>query len=143
MVKEVRFTVYGDPVPKARPRVYGNHGVTPQKTKIQEQKIALVYKSQYHDAKFEKDVPLKIVVDMFMRIPKSTSEKNRKLMIAGKIRPIKKRCDSDNGTKLVMDSLNGVAYYDDSQVVDERGRKFYSDTPRTEIYIAEINTDEE
>ena len=137
-MNEVAFTVFGDPVPKARPRVYGGHGVTPERTKIQEQKIALVYKSKYHGFKFEKGVPLRMVVDLYLKIPKSTSKSMREKMLLGEIRPVKRIFDSDNGVKLAMDALNGVAYYDDAQVVEEIGRKFYSGEPRTEVYIAAI-----
>ena len=40
--------------------------------------------------------------------------------------------------KVIADSLNQVAYKDDTQIVDAQCRKFYSDTPRVEIIIKEI-----
>ena len=137
-MKEVRFTVYGDPVPKARPRVYGNRGVTPQKTKIQEQKIALVYKSQYHDAKFEKDVPLRMVVNFYIGVSKSETKLRQEKMIAGEILPTKRTGDVENLAKLVMDALNGVGYYDDAQIVELVAKRRYSRTPRTECFISSI-----
>ena len=57
-------------------------------------------------------------------------------MIEHLIRPTKK-VDSDNCIKIVADSLNKVAYYDDAQIVDCQFRKFYSDTPRVVITIQE------
>ena len=58
-------------------------------------------------------------------------------MVAGDIRPTKKP-DFDNVTKAVCDALNGVAYDDDSQIVDAMARKFYSEQPRIEVIIKGI-----
>jgi Holliday junction resolvase RusA-like endonuclease len=58
-------------------------------------------------------------------------------MVEGKIRHTKK-CDADNLAKSILDALNGIAYYDDSQVCELLVRKYYSDNPRVEILISEI-----
>ena len=71
MVKEVNIIVYGDPVPKARPRVVNGHAYTPQKTSIHEQKIGLVYKSKYHGDMFEAGKPLAVEADFYMKIPRN------------------------------------------------------------------------
>lgn len=135
---EVRFTAYGNPCAKERPRVANNHAYTPRKTKEQEEKIAWMYKSVYRSFKFPKGVPLKIEVDMYLAIPASETKKAKDAMRSGKIRPVKRIIDTDNGVKLVMDALNGVAYEDDSQIVEIVGRKFYSDVPRTEVCITRL-----
>ena len=36
--------------------------------------------------------------------------------------PMKRRIDLDNSIKIILDCLNGIAYVDDSQVVDIRAR---------------------
>lgn len=145
-----RFVVYGKPVPKERARTVTNitgrgqkitHSYTPEKTANQEFNIAMVYKSIYHGARFGEGVPLRLNVDCFMSIPDSTSKRDRTAMIAGEIRPTKKVLDVDNALKCVADALNGVAYHDDSQIVEMSVRKFYSEEPRTEIFLARI-TDE-
>lgn len=38
-------------------------------------------------------------------------------MLAGEIRPTKKP-DMDNVVKIIADSLNNLAYYDDTQIVE-------------------------
>lgn len=38
----------------------------------------------------------------------------------------------------VYDALNGVAWYDDNAIVDTQVRKFYSDTPRVEVFIRAV-----
>ena len=44
----------------------------------------------------------------------------------------------DNIGKLINDSLNGLAYTDDRQIVEEKIEKFYSDRPRVEVQIEGI-----
>ncbi len=47
-----------------------------------------------------------------------------------------RRCDWDNLGKLVSDALNGVCWFDDSQVVDARVVKLIDrERPRTEVTV--------
>jgi Holliday junction resolvase RusA-like endonuclease len=69
-------------------------------------------------------------------MPASASKKKQQSMLHGGIRPTKKP-DCDNIAKAVLDALNGIAYYDDSQVVTVTVEKLYSDTPRVEVEITE------
>lgn len=140
-MKEVRFTVHGDPVPKARPRVVNGHAYTPWKTSIHEKKIGLVYRSEYHEDMFEIGKPLAVEADFYMQIPKRTSKKKSALMMNDEIRPTVKP-DVDNLLKTVLDALLKIAYADDNQVVELLGRKHYSEEPRTEIRIKEISREE-
>lgn len=59
-------------------------------------------------------------------------------MVSGNIRPTHKP-DFDNVTKAVCDALNGIAYSDDSQIVDAMERKFYSEQPRIEVIIRQAS----
>lgn len=144
---EVRFTVYGEPVSKERPRTvrekdrYGRktvHTYTPSKTKNQEETIGWVYKSTYKDRKFMKGEALSVAIDFFIGIPKNCSPQDQKLMEERKILPADRK-DIDNMEKTVLDGLNKVAYEDDSQIVELTGRKFYSVKPRTEITIKKVD----
>ncbi len=76
-------------------------------------------------------------MDIYRQIPKSTSKKRRKLKNERVIRPIVKP-DIDNYTKGILDSLNGIVWKDDSQVVSLIANKYYSDNPRVEIQIKEV-----
>lgn len=148
----VRFTVFGDPVSKQRPRTVRNkkgygqtavHTYTPSKTKNQEEKIALVYRSIYGDFRFEKDVPLMMVCKFYFKIPgtlngKYVNKVMREKMIMGEIRPLNK-WDTDNLIKTVADGGNGVIYEDDSQIVEMVASKYWSDEPRTEIFVARLD----
>jgi Holliday junction resolvase RusA-like endonuclease len=79
-------------------------------------------------------VPLSMMIRAYYGVPKSVSAKKREAMISGKSRPTKKP-DMDNIIKVVADALNGIAYYDDSQIVDCRVAKVWSDEPRVEVVI--------
>ncbi|MFL8231041.1 RusA family crossover junction endodeoxyribonuclease, partial [Clostridioides difficile] len=57
--------------------------------------------------------------------------------VEGLIRPNKKP-DLDNIIKSVADSLNGIAYKDDSQIVEVVSKKYYSDRPRVEVELEDI-----
>ena len=118
-VNEIWLVVDGRPRAKQRPRFGKNQVYTPKATVVQESKIALAYRSVYHRHQFERGVPLRMVVDTYLGIPRSVSKRDREKMIAGEIRPVKRVLDADNALKLVADALNGVAYYDDAHSEDQ------------------------
>ena len=65
---------------------------------------------------------------------KAGPNKQGKGKLSGAIRPTKKP-DIDNIVKIVLDSLNGVAYIDDSQVVALLVEKHYAEKPCVEIIL--------
>ena len=131
----IKLIIPGPPCAKQRPKVYGRHAVTPEKTVNYETLVKQLYIVEHHNKKLEG--PLKMTVTAFFEIPKSQSEKNKRLMRMGQIRPTKKP-DWDNIGKIVSDALNGLAYHDDSGIVDADVHKWYSDNPRVEVEIQEI-----
>lgn len=139
----IQFTVLGEPTGKGRPKfsTFNGHAMayTPQKTVNYENLVKLSYQQQCGREKpYEKDVPLRTEITAFFPIPKSVSMKRKKMMIEGKIRPTKKP-DTDNIVKACLDALNGIAYYDDSQVSELSIGKYYSDNPRVIIKIDTIS----
>lgn len=137
----VKFEVLGTPVGKSRPKfsTVNGHAVayTPAKTASYETLVRLSYQQQIGAFMFNKDKPLRAIIRAFFPIPKSASKKKREQMEAGKIRHTKK-CDADNIAKACLDALNGIAFYDDSQVCELIISKFYGDTPKVEIIIDEV-----
>jgi len=95
-----------------------------------------MYQKASPGRRFPDGAMLDLRVIAFYAIPASVSQKRRRAMIAGEVRPTKTP-DADNILKAVADSLNKIAYHDDSQVVDTQIRKFYSGRPRLEITIQE------
>lgn len=130
--KVILFKIPGEPVAKGRPRVtrWGTH--TPEKTVNYETLVKEMYAITYGQTMLEGE--LDIEIKLYFQIPKSTSKKKQELMEQGKIRPTK-RPDLDNCMKTITDALNGIAYKDDSQIVDAAVRKYYSRTPRAEVCI--------
>lgn len=149
---KIAFTVFGEPVSKQRPRTVRNkvgygqsavHTYTPSKTREQEKLIAEVYECFYRGQKFEKEVPLLMSCKFFMKIPRTLNGKyvNKNMMekmLSGEIRPTCKN-DIDNLVKTVADAGNGVIYEDDSQIVEVVASKYWSEHPRTEIYITRLD----
>lgn len=138
---KVKFTVWGEPKGKGRPRFsrVGNYTktYTPSETVSYENLVKVEYCNQCRNARFETGEMLDMRVFAYYSIPKSTSKKKRRLMLDKVIRPTKKP-DMDNIIKIIADSLNNIAYHDDSQIVDTMVRKFYSENPRVEITIQNI-----
>jgi Holliday junction resolvase RusA-like endonuclease len=82
---------------------------------------------------------LEVYITAFFPIPKSTSKKNRALMLEDKLLPTKKP-DSDNIAKVICDALNGVAYGDDTQIVKLVVNKRYTaEEPKVIVYIDKFN----
>lgn len=75
-------------------------------------------------------------ITAYYGIPKSASKRTRADMLSRYIRPAKKP-DLDNVAKIVLDSLNGLAYKDDAAVVELVAEKYYSETPRVEVRLEE------
>lgn len=131
------FTIPGKPCGKQRPRFGNGRTYTPEKTVNYENLVRLCFRQAYPNAEpISAGVQVTAVIEAYFQIPKSTSKKRRNDMFADVIRPTSKP-DTDNIAKICLDALNGLAYHDDSQVVDCTVEKFYSDTPRVEIWIKE------
>lgn len=135
---KAKFTVLGEPNGKGRPRFSKATGrtYTPKETVSYENLVKTEYRLQCGQIRFGDDTMLDVRIFAYYSIPKSASKKKRAAMMANQIRPTKKP-DFDNIGKVVCDSLNGIAYRDDSHVVDAMVRKFYSDSPRVVVTIQE------
>jgi len=132
------FEIPGAPQGKGRPRVTrgGKHTYTPQKTKDYENLVKHSFMAKCGNmAPIETDVKMSLYI--VYSVTKSTSKKDRKLMLDGKIRPTKKP-DIDNIIKAVADALNGLAYLDDKQIVELEAIKWYGENPMVKVMIEEI-----
>lgn len=128
----MKFTIPGEPGAKGRPKFCkGGWAYTPAKTASYENLVKLSYDGPMHEG------PLQVDIKAYFKIPKSTTKKNFLLMVSQMILPTK-RPDWDNIGKIICDALNDIAYHDDSQVIDGRVRKYYSEEPRVDIEIWEV-----
>jgi Holliday junction resolvase RusA-like endonuclease len=132
----LKIIIPGEAKGKARPRMSTKTGIayTPRETVLYENWV----KECYCISKYKKHLKgaIKAEIKVYMSIPKSVSKKKREEMIEGKIRPTKKP-DVDNIIKIILDSLNGLAYDDDKQIVDCSISKWYGENPRVEVILEE------
>lgn len=128
----IEFTVPGEPMGKGRPRVtrYGTY--TPTKTKVYEEAVKLCCRNVYKGE--PKEGEIRAEIKAYFGIPKSRSKLQRRLALAGEVLPTK-RPDCDNIAKIILDALNGIAYKDDSAVIELKVQKIYSSEPRVEVKI--------
>jgi Holliday junction resolvase RusA-like endonuclease len=136
----IEFTIPGPAVPQGRPRA-GRNGrkivmYDPKESKEYKRYVSLI--ARQHAPKTLLEGPLSVRMKIYREIPKSTTKKDRALIFEGIKRPITKP-DGTNYAKGIEDALNGIIYKDDSQIVDLQVQKYYSDNPRVEVTVQEID----
>lgn len=136
MSNKIEFIIPGKVQAKQRPRFNGKFAYTPKQTVEYENWVKTCYLEKYNNEKpFEKALEVNIIA--FFEIPKSISKKKKEQMLNNEIYPTTKP-DTDNIVKSILDSLNGIAYKDDKQVVDLRVRKQYAEVPSVSVWISEV-----
>lgn len=134
------FTVEGAPQGKRRPRFTTVNGYARayehDSDALYENQIKLTFQSARPSDYnlFEKALSLRITA--LFDIPKAFSKVKAKRALRGEIRPTKKP-DSDNIAKVVCDALNGIAYKDDTQIVELIVVKAYALRPAVVVTIEE------
>lgn len=138
----MNFIVEGKPQGKARARTFYDRNtgkmrsVTPEQTKSYEDLIRWSYVAA--GGQYLGDKVLQVDIQAFYPIPKSFNKAKRHAATFEQIRPTSKP-DCDNIVKVVLDALNGVAYYDDKQVVCVSCNKYYGERGYLHISIDELN----
>lgn len=138
-MKAIEFTVYGDPVAQGRPRAVNIGGhirmYDPKKSRNYKDYVRLAASEHAPDKLIEGPVALEVKI--YRPIPKSFGKRKTVEAESGWVRPITKP-DADNYLKGIKDALKSVIWRDDSQIVDVRVSKFYSERPRVEIKVMEL-----
>lgn len=134
---KVFLVIDGEPVGKERPRMntYAKRTYTPNKTKNYEDLIKWLYQSK---VKYYFEGYIKMTLRCYYSIAKSNNKKVKEQKRNNVLRPSKKP-DIDNVIKVVADSLNEIAYKDDTQIVEVVASKYYSDKPRVEVILEDIS----
>ena len=118
MICTQRFEI--NPVPASRPRVSRWSTYYPKKyTKFKQDMEALI--SELDTTLSEKLV--RVEIDFMIKIPESWSKKKKQEL---NNTYCSNNSDIDNYIKAILDSLNGVFFIDDRQVVEIFARKIYS-----------------
>lgn len=133
------FKIPGKAQAKQRPRI-GRSGVvyTPKETLVYENYVKMCYSDyarQFEWLPYENQV--KAEIDVLVAVPKSDSKTKKKAKIEGMIRPTVKP-DCDNLAKSILDSLNGLAYQDDKQVVELSIKKYYAENAEVRVRLTEV-----
>ena len=130
------FEIVGEPQGKGRPRFSTRGGFvktyTPEKTASYENFAKVCYLNKYKGQKLDGEIIAEIIA--YFSIPKSFSKKKRLEAIEGKIKPTKKP-DTDNIAKTILDSLNGIAFEDDKQVVALLVKKLYGEEAKVVVTL--------
>ena len=130
-----RFEIPGEPYGKGRPRFTRSGQIyTPKKTRDYEKMVQHEYLVQTGGKLY--DGPIVANIYATCAVPKSDTKKNRGLKLAGHILPTKTP-DCDNIAKTILDALNGIAYKDDSQIIQLHVYKKYGETGKTEVELHE------
>lgn len=130
----ITLDLYGAPIAQKRPRIFknGNKMIAWDPDSKLKEGFKWQIKSQYRDEPLT--CPIAMDVTFYMPIPESTSGIKKRQMVNGVIYHIK-RPDIDNMEKAILDILNGIVLKDDSQIVELRAKKIYSDKPGTSIRV--------
>ena len=128
------FEVPGAVRGKGRPRFtrFGNT-YTDSKTVAYEKFIKSCYLKH---TRYISDRSVRISIYVCFAPNKSDTKKNKVLKLSNLLWP-KKKPDIDNIIKVVLDSLNDVAYNDDTQVNELHIMRHYSDEEKLVICISE------
>jgi Holliday junction resolvase RusA-like endonuclease len=125
----IKFTVYGKPQGKARPRfTRQGRAYTPKNTVDYEKQIKQAYIAA-GGTLISDTFPIQICITACFKKAKSNK------MQFPTLKP-----DTDNIAKVVCDALNGVAYHDDKQITSLTVDKVWADdnTDKVVIEIEEL-----
>ena len=132
------------PVPQGRPR-FARRGkfvqtYDPPKSKKFKGELAVLAREQLTERLFYagKHVPIEVSLKFYIPMLKSFTKTKREMALNGSLRP-PTRPDIDNYIKGTLDGLNGIFWEDDGQIVELHAGKYYSDKPRIEMEIKEID----
>ena len=122
---------------KQRPRFNSRTGsaYTPKETISYENWVRFCYREQGGK---HLTGSIRARITAYYKIPKSYTKKRVQAIREGQEYP-KKKPDSDNIAKIILDSLNSIAFDDDSQVIELTVLKRYTEeSERVEFLLEEI-----
>ena len=137
---QIEFIIEGKAKPKQSFR-YTRQGFkyTPRDVKQYARDVQYSFAAKYPTwlPSFLYQKPLKVEIQVFVKIPKSFSKTLKQRALTSELRPLVKP-DVDNYSKNILDALNGVVYPDDKQIVELTVKKFYSEGEFVNIRIEDI-----
>ena len=131
------FEIKEKAIGKQRPRYSSktHRMYTPTKTSTFEEKVKWTFKSKYNIETELSTKPFKAKIIAVFEPAKSLSKKKKEELL---YKDYTKKPDADNIAKIILDSLNGLAYKDDNQVAELLVLKKYGDENKIIVEIEEI-----
>jgi len=134
---QIMFTIYGEPVPKGRPRfsTKGKFPVayTPEKTKAYEFEVGMMAVAAMGGSK-----PLEGALEAFIyvtfAVPDSYSKKRTEACLNDSEKHTK-RPDLDNVIKSVIDGMDKIVFLNDSQITSIHSTKVYGEIAKVEVLV--------
>ena len=132
------FEILEKPIGKQRPRYSAKtkRMYTPTETRSFEDKVQWYFTRKYSIATEPSTKPFKAKIIAVFRPPQSLSKRKKEELLFGV--NYTKKPDADNIAKIVLDSLNGLAYKDDSQVTLLSVFKYYGEEDKVVVELEEI-----
>jgi Holliday junction resolvase RusA-like endonuclease len=137
---QIMFTIYGEPIPKGRPR-FSTRGkfpvaYTPEKTKNYESDVGMMAKAAMGASE-----PLEGALEAFIYVtfpvPASYSKKRTEACLIGQEKHTKKP-DLDNVVKAVLDGMSNIVFLSDSQITSIHATKVYGEVAKVEVLVKQI-----
>lgn len=130
----IEFEVLGKPMGKQRPRVTRFGTYTPPKTVKYEKLVKDTYNDKY--SKLEPiTCEIKASITAIFEVPKSYTKKQHIKLLN---KPYNHKPDCDNIAKIVLDSLNGLAYTDDALVTELNVKKLYGTQEKVIVQLERV-----
>lgn len=132
--KQVNFVVYARPEPQGSARGFVVNGraiitTANKKLKPYRQELTNTARTELENLNLErpmaaKHVPVSIILDLYFERPASIPKKRTRIVV---------KPDLDKICRSTLDSLTGILFADDAQVVEISARKHYGTPERAEI----------
>jgi Holliday junction resolvase RusA-like endonuclease len=134
---QILFTVYGHPVAKGRPR-FSTRGkfpvaYTPEKTKTYETEVGMMAKAAM-GASEVLDGALEAFIYVTFPVPPSYSKKRTEACLSDTEKHTK-RPDLDNVIKAVIDGMDKIVFFNDSQITSIHSTKVYGEVAKVEVMV--------
>jgi Holliday junction resolvase RusA-like endonuclease len=134
---QIMFTIYGEPVPKGRPR-FSTRGkfpvaYTPEKTKNYESDVGMMAKAAM-GASNPLEGALEAFIYVTFPVPASYSKKRTEACLGNSEKHTKKP-DLDNVVKAVLDGMSDIVFLSDSQITSIHATKVFGEVAKVEVIV--------
>lgn len=138
-MRSVSFTVPGKPQGKGRPRFSSRTGrvYTPSETTDYENKVRLCWSQQTPGNALNGEI--RADIRAYFHIPKSTA-KYKAIKLAEEHTGCQNKPDADNIAKVILDSLEGLAFENDKAITYLTVAKLWGSRPRVEVTLTEADS---